>query len=136
MQVEGGDDYTLWGSAQGWTFGDPGTANGEDFDGDGFNNQFEYLFGLDPTVVNGGPIVASLEKTGLTFSYTRRDPALTGVNLLVETSTDLENFLVDTGATELATATVGDVQTVEVTLSVTAADKLFARVIEEVVVLP
>lgn len=134
LQVEGGDDYTVWGSAQTWTFGAAGTGRTEDFDGDGYSNEFEYTFGMDPTVASASPIVAPLDKGGLTFSYTRRNPALSGLVFSAETSTDLVDFTPDTGATELVTGTVGDVQTVEVTLSVTADDKLFARAVGATIV--
>ncbi|MBK1835468.1 beta strand repeat-containing protein [Roseibacillus ishigakijimensis] len=123
------DDYVVWGAAQGWTFGEAGTARGEDFDGDGFSNELEYTFGLDPVVASTSPIVEPLSADGLTFSYTRRNPALTGLSFVAMTSTDLEEFTPDTGAVETVLSTEGAVETVQVTLSLTDEPKLFARIV-------
>ena len=106
-----------------------------DPDGDGVTNQQEYAFGLDPTSgASANPIKVPLNKTTGTFSYTRLDPAVGGLSYVVYTSTDLNTWTVDAGATQTVTATGYDVQTVEVTLSGTkplTAPELFVRVAAE-----
>ncbi|MCF7730558.1 MAG: hypothetical protein K9N23_02680 [Akkermansiaceae bacterium] len=103
-----------------------------DPDGDGMSNQQEYAFGLNP--VSGescNPIRAPLNKAAGTFSYTRRaTPATTGLAYAIWTSTNMQVWTRDTGATEGTVSTVGDVETVPVTLSsgLLANPKLFVRV--------
>jgi hypothetical protein len=66
-----------------------------------------------------------------TFSYTRQDPAGTGLSYTIETSPDLSVWSTDTAATQTVTATSNNIQTVQVILSVTkplAAPKLFIRI--------
>ncbi|MEI6782331.1 MAG: metallophosphoesterase [Verrucomicrobiota bacterium] len=53
-----------------------------------------------------------------TFSYTRSDPAGTGLSYQIEKVTDLmSTWSVDAAATQTVTATTGNIQTVQVTLS-------------------
>jgi hypothetical protein len=66
-----------------------------------------------------------------TFSYTRPDPAGTGLSYRIETSPDLSAWSVDAAATQTVTATTNNVQTVQVTLSGTkplTAPKFFVRI--------
>jgi autotransporter-associated beta strand protein len=105
-----------------------------DPDGDGMTNQQEYAFALDPTSgASNNPIVVPLNKTAGTFSYTRIDPAVTGLAYKVYTSTNLSTWTEDTGATQAITGTYYDTQTMEVTLSglPLTAPKLFVRVAAE-----
>ena len=89
-----------------------------DPDHDGLTNQQEYAFGLDPTSgTSVNPITAQLDKATGKFTYTRRDPALTGLTYNIETSSMLDGWTVDATAVQNVTATNGDVQSVEVTLS-------------------
>lgn len=60
------------------------------------------------------------------FQYTRR--AASGLAYMVETSTDLLDWRPDTGATEVAVTTNGDIQTVTVHIATApAGGKLFVR---------
>lgn len=122
-----GNDYDTWAAAQTWTPGDAETFENGDFDGDGIINNDERIFGLVPTsATSRNPIVSSLTSGG-TFSYTRRDPSLTGATFKVFTSTDLSIWTEDTGA--VSAPTVGDLQTVAVTLSAGPSNgRLFVRV--------
>jgi hypothetical protein len=89
-----------------------------DFDGDGISNEQERIWGLNPTNAASKKIftfTATL-KNGL-FSYTRRDPALTGLSYTVWTSTNLVNWTQDALAEQTPVATVNQVQTVNVTVS-------------------
>jgi hypothetical protein len=66
-----------------------------------------------------------------TFSYTRSDPAGTGLSYSIETSPDLKAWSVDAGATQTVTGINNNTQTVQVVLSgpkPLTAPRLFIRV--------
>ncbi len=72
-----------------------------------------------------------LDKTTGMFTYTRRaTPAATGLTYTVQTSADLAAWAPDGGAVQNVTGTVGDVQTVEVTVSGAplTAPSIFVRI--------
>ena len=120
-------DYNNWGAAYGLGSG----SEGGDLDNDGLTNGEEYAFGLLPN--NGSSvnaIVVPLEKTGGTFSYTRRLLSLTDLTYKVWYSTDLGTWVEDTGATEGTPAASGDVETVPVMISpaLLTNTKLFIQV--------
>jgi hypothetical protein len=107
------------------------SVSAADFDGDGLTNQQEYAFALNPTSGSSvNPIKVALDTSAGTFSYARRDPALTGLSYAVFTSTDLTTWTLDVGAVQAAGAPAAGVQTVAVTLSsaLLTAPKLFVRV--------
>jgi autotransporter-associated beta strand protein len=119
-------DYDLWAAATGAV----GGIDADD-DGDGLSNRREYAFGLLPTSgSSANPITIPLSRTAGTFSFTRRTLALTGLAYRVRFSTDLLSWNLDSGAAQSVTATEGDIETVQVTLSPTllAHPKLFVRV--------
>ena len=99
-----------------------------DPDGDGMTNQQEFAFGLDPTSgASLNPITQPLDKSTGTFQYTRR--VGTGLTYQILTSPDLGTWVPDTGATEVAVTTHGDIQTVTVHVSTQPLNgKLFVRV--------
>jgi autotransporter-associated beta strand protein len=107
------NDYGQWASARGITGGPDA-----DDDGDGMSNQDEYAFGLLPN--NGlsvNPITVPLDKGTGTFTYTRRDPALSKLAYTVWTSKDLVGWSEATGALQAAgAANANGVQSVAVTL--------------------
>lgn len=117
IQVGAGTaDYSSWAATFGPGFTD--TAADSDPDSDGLSNQQEYAFGLNP--ISGSsvnPISVSLDKATGLFTYTRRDPALTGLSYTVETSLNLTTWPPDQGAIQNVISTSDDVQTVQVTLS-------------------
>ena len=130
LTLDIGTDYDTWKSANGVT-GGPGA----DDDSDGLTNFEEYAFGLDPT---GGssinPIALPLDKTAKTFSYTRRaaslpDPVL---DYTVWFSSDLITWTKDTSASQSVTGTVGEVETVEVTISTLPGEPLPAKLFIQV----
>ncbi|MCX6880349.1 MAG: Ig-like domain-containing protein [Verrucomicrobia bacterium] len=103
--------YEAWAS----THGIPGEPAGGDYDGDAMTNFQEYAFGLDPTSgTSVNPIKVQLDKAAGTFSYTRT--VGTGLAYTVWTSTDLQTWD-GPAAVSASVGTVGDVETVEVTLS-------------------
>ncbi len=109
------NDYNTWSASNSLVEGPAG-----DDDKDGLTNSNEYAFGLNPkSGSSSNPIVASLNKSAGTFSYTRRDPALnTGLTYSVWTSTDLNTWTLDSTAGQAAgTADGNGTQTVVVTLS-------------------
>ena len=66
-----------------------------------------------------------------TFSYTRSDPAGTGLGYRIDTSPDLSAWSEDAAATQTVTATTNNIQTVQVTLGgikPLTAQKLFIRI--------
>jgi hypothetical protein len=66
-----------------------------------------------------------------TFSYTRYDPAGTGLSYRVETSSDLSSWGEDAAALQTVTATTNNIQTVQVALSQTkplTAPQFFIRI--------
>lgn len=161
--TEAADVHTLTTGDQTWTFSEatgvltlpgggddsfadwiddfyPGETNpaiiGEnaDPDRDGLSNRDEYAFGLNPASgASASPITTPLDKASGTFTYTRRNPALTGMTYTIETSTTLApgSWSPDTGAKQDVLSTTNDIQTVRVTLSpaLLAAPRRFARVV-------
>ena len=71
-----------------------GLAAGDaDPDADGVNNRSEYAFNLDPN--NGAslnPIIVPLDRAAGTFTYTRRDPALTNLTYSIWASSGLAHW--------------------------------------------
>jgi trimeric autotransporter adhesin len=120
------DDYDDFAAS----FVPPLGARGADDDNDGLSNGFEYLYGLDPT--NGAsvnPITVPLNAANGTFTYTRRNPALSKANHIIETSVNLSGWTVDAGAVQTVVSTSGNVQTVSVqTTAAPVNGKLFVRV--------
>ena len=135
------NDFTSW-------IGDFTFAPGADLtqtgdpDGDGMTNFEEYAFGLKPNDgASVNPILAPLSKTAGTFTYSRRDNALTGLTYKVWTSPDLAVWTPDTGAIQDDSAGPDGqgVEPVVVTLSGAkplAAGRLFVRVSAELPVAP
>jgi hypothetical protein len=55
-----------------------------DFDGDGRSNREEQIWGLDPTsAASANPYASPFNANGGTFSYTRRNPAFTGISYTI-----------------------------------------------------
>jgi len=90
-----------------------------DLDGDGMNNKNERIWGLDPTSAwSRNPIISGSDFSSGRLTYTRRSPALSGLNYSVWTSTDLSNWDEDTGAQQIpAAADANGVESVEIILS-------------------
>ena len=123
-------DYDDWAGESGFDLVEG--PDGDD-DGDGLTNKDEYAFGLDPTDASSvNPIAVPFDKSGGTFSYTRRDPAEgTNFTYAVWTSTDLDDWTEDDTAVQTPGVTDGNGnQTVAVTLSgPPTAPTFFVRVI-------
>ena len=130
VRMAGLDSFTSWIFANYPALSDKSPT--ADPDDDGMTNHEEYAFGSDPS--NGAataPITSQLDMANGTFSYTRRNPALSGLTYTVWTSTDLLTWTPDPVSEQ---ATSGDVQTVTVTLSADiplSAPNLFVRISAE-----
>lgn len=127
--VGGGADYTVWAANYpGFALTNPNL----DLDGDGYTKGAERLFGINPTAgSSANPVSVPLSAATGTFSYTRRNPALTGFTYEVWTSPNLQTWFEDTGAIQApGTPNANGVQTVAVTLSpaLLTAPKLFMQV--------
>ncbi len=133
LQNTGATDYDTWIGSFTFDLGANTTPTG-DPDNDGLTNDEEYAFGLAPNDgASVNPITFQLNKTAGTFTYTRRDNALTTLTYKVWTSPDLAVWTQDTSATQDDAAGPNGVgvEPVVVTLSATkplAATKLFVRV--------
>jgi methionine-rich copper-binding protein CopC len=108
-------DFAIWTAKYpGANLADPNA----DFDGDGLSNNYERIWGLNPTNAASRNLFASIVnlKTG-NFSYTRRTQALTGLSYTVWTSTNMLSWTQDSGAIQTPGAPVAEVETVAVTIS-------------------
>ncbi|MCU0785063.1 MAG: Ig-like domain-containing protein, partial [Verrucomicrobia bacterium] len=120
-------DFAVWAAQfAGANLADPNA----DFDGDGLSNNYERIWGLNPTNAasrNSFTAIAGI-KSG-NFSYTRRTRALTGLNYTVWTSTNLVTWAQDPGAIQTPGTLVAEVETVAVTLSpaLLTGPQLFVR---------
>jgi autotransporter-associated beta strand protein len=127
--TSGDNDYSTW--AADFVPADVSNPAGDN-DGDGLTNEEEYAFGLNPTLgSSANPITVRLNKATGTFSYTRRaTPLTTGLTYSVQTSSNLVAWPTDSGAAQIVTGTVGDVETVEVTVTGAplTASKFFVRI--------
>ena len=114
-----GSDYDTWIASFTSITAPADKLSTADPDGDGLTNQQEYAFGLSPASgASVNPITVPLDVNTGMFTYTRRaTPLTTGLTYTVQTSTDLVAWPTDVTASENVTGTVGDVETVEVTLS-------------------
>jgi hypothetical protein len=126
--VQESADYGAWISRfSGLTDTDPD----HDPDHDGMSNRQEYAFGLDPDKgTPASPVAMEAGRIGH-LTYTRRDPALTGLTYKVFTSTDLASgaWTEDGDAVQSVTSSSGELQTVAVTLSgARPTDRLFVRI--------
>jgi hypothetical protein len=120
-------DYRNWAANHpGADLSDPAA----DLDGDGLSNDDERIWGLDPTSgSSNSPYVAMPDAIARTFSYTRRDPVVTGISYTVWTSPDLLTWSEDLGARQEQTSLLNEVETVQVTVSAAPVDgRLFVRV--------
>ena len=101
-------------------------------DNDGLSNFEEYAFGLVPTSGSSvNPFAVPFSQTTGTFSYTRRNPALTApLAYSVWYSTDLSTWNQDMNAAEGTPVANGQVETVPVTVSapLLVNSKLFIQV--------
>lgn len=93
----------------------------DDDDQDGRPNFEEYAFGLLPTSGSSvNPIIVPLSTTTGTFSYTRRNPALTAAlaySVWYSTTLEAGSWVKDNGAIEGTSVLNGEVETVPVTIS-------------------
>jgi hypothetical protein len=108
-------DHSLWAAL--WPDADLHDPNA-DFDEDGVTNEYERIWGLDPTkAASRNPFKSLSGLTNGTFSYTRRATSLTGLRYTVWTSTNLTTWTKDNGAIQTPGVAVDEIEAVSVTLS-------------------
>lgn len=120
-------DYMNWRAENYPSLGLPG----EDDDGDSLSNDYERIYGLDPTDTGSiRPIVTTLDPGTGFFSYTRRAQALANLNFKVWYSTDLDEWFEDQAASQIVQSTTNGVELVEVTINpaLLTESKLFVQV--------
>ena len=120
-------DYMNWRSASYPGLGLPSA----DDDGDGLNNNFEYIFGLNPTSgASASPYPSTLELGNGFFRYTRRAKSLINMDYKVWYSTNLQNWFVDNAASQIVESTSNGVELVGVDINSELLDenKLFIQV--------
>jgi hypothetical protein len=120
-------DYMNWRGA--WF---PGLGlPDEDDDSDGLSNDYERIFGLNPTDPSSArPIVMTVDPDTGFFSYNRRKSSLANLNFKVWASTDLEEWFEDNAATQLVESAANDIEVmgVEIDPALLAESKLFVQV--------
>ena len=119
-------DYVEWSTSQGSDIG----STGEDFDGDGLTNNEERIWGLDPTShSSSNPYIKALDSEG-NFEYTRRSPALSGLEYSVWSSVNLEDWaLLSNTVQSVASTDNTGVETIRVGLPASLdKTKMFIRV--------
>ena len=120
-------DYDTWAA----TNGVAGTQSDDD-DGDGASNFAEYGFGLDPDSTDSGqPFTGVVAPAAGTFTYTRRQAAITGLDFTVWISTNLADWVEDTAATQVASpipATDNEAVAVQLGGAPLAADHIFVKI--------
>ena len=120
-------DYRAWRSARHPGLGMPGA----DDDGDGLTNDFERIFGLDPTnPASTSPILGSFNTATGSLAYSRRSPSLSNKTYKLWYSTNLSDWFVDNAAFQTIRFTANDIEIVDVTVdpALLGEPKLFMQV--------
>jgi alpha-galactosidase len=120
-------DYMNWRSASYPGLGLPD----EDDDSDGLSNDFEYIFGLNPTSgASASPYPETLGLGNGFFRYTRRARSLIHMDYKVWYSTDLENWFEDNAANQMVESASNGVEVVGVDIDpeLLGENKLFLQI--------
>jgi hypothetical protein len=100
-------DYAVWRN----TFYPGLGLPDEDDDGDGLSNDYERIFGLNPTdPASSRPYPDDLDPATGYFSYTRRKRTLANMNYKVWYSTDLDEWFEDNAANQLVESVANEVE--------------------------
>lgn len=102
----------------------------DDDDLDGATNEEEYAFATDPTSGSSLSAYSAVDTTSGTFTYTRRNPALSGLSYSYQFSTDLVDFTIGDIYTPVESSDSGTpIETITVTIPAPLlGDKLFLKV--------
>lgn len=120
-------DYTTWRDTYYPGLGLPG----EDDDTDGLSNDYERIFGLDPTdPASIGPYWSAFDPDTGSLGYTRRSQSLANLNYKVWYSTDLENWFEDNAAVQNLESATDEVEFMGVAIDplLLSERRLFVRV--------
>ena len=121
-------DYAAWRDSHYPGLGMPD----EDDDGDGLSNDYERIFGMDPTdPASSSPYRGAFDPATGSLGYTRRVQSLINMNYKVWYSTDLANWFEDNAAIQTVESTSNDVEFMDVWVdpSLLSEPKLFVRVL-------
>jgi alpha-galactosidase len=120
-------DYAAWRNSQYPGLGLPD----EDDDGDGLSNDYERIFGMNPTdPASSSPYRGGFDRATGSLGYTRRSQSLINMNYKVWYSTDLANWLEDNAALQTVESTSNGVEFMDVWIDplLLSQPKLFVRV--------
>jgi alpha-galactosidase len=120
-------DYMNWRNA---SYPGLGLPDADD-DGDGLSNEYEHIFGLNPTSsASSNPYPTPFDSASGSFSYSRRTQSLINMNYKVWYSTDLEDWFVDNAASQLPQSAANGVEIMGVRIDPNLLDepKLFVQV--------
>ena len=120
-------DYLAWRDSRFPGLGLPD----EDDDGDSLNNDFERIFGLDPTdPASSSPYRSVFGPGAVSFRYSRRTQSLINLNYKVWYSTDLVDWSEDNAAFQTTDSLIDDIEVMAVRIDPALLDepKLFVQV--------
>ena len=121
-------DYAAWRNSQYPGLGLPD----EDDDGDGLSNDYERIFGMNPTSpASSSPYRGEFDRATGSLGYTRRVQSLINMNYKVWYSTDLANWFEDNAAIQSVESTSNDIEFMDVWIDplLLSQPKLFVRVV-------
>ena len=121
-------DYVAWRDSQYPGLGLPDA----DDDGDGSSNDYERIFGMDPTdPASSSPYWAGIDPATGSLGYTRRLQSLININYKVWYSTDLANWLEDNATLQTVESVSNNVEFMGVAIDpvLLSGPRLFVRVL-------
>ena len=120
-------DYTAWRNA---SYPGIGLPDADD-DGDGLSNEYEHIFGLNPTSsASSSPYPTPLDPGTGYFTYSRRTQSMINMIYQVRYSTDLVQWFVDNAASQTPVSTSNNVEImgVDIDPALLSQPKLFMQV--------
>lgn len=121
-------DYAAWRSSRYPGLGMPDA----DDDGDGLSNDYERIFGMNPTApASASPYWSGFDPATGVLGYTRRVQSLINMNYKVWYSTDLLNWFVDNAALQTVDSVNNEVEFMGVSINplLLSQPKLFVRMV-------
>ena len=119
-------DYAAWRESRYPGLGMPDA----DDDGDGLSNDYERIFGMNPTnPASASPYWGGFDPDTGSLGYTRRRQSLINMNYKVQYSTDLANWFEDNAAIQTVESVSNDIEFMGVSIDplLLSQPKLFVR---------